>query len=41
MHLRFIESFLLTASGKAQKFVPRDQLIKELGLESVAEMKTA
>ncbi|MFN0112197.1 MAG: AMP-binding protein [Blastocatellia bacterium] len=40
-HFRFIETFPLTASGKVQKFVLRDQLIKELGLENVAEMKTA
>ncbi|MGH9799782.1 MAG: AMP-binding protein, partial [Blastocatellia bacterium] len=38
---RFVESFPLTASGKVQKFVLRDQLIKEMGLENVAEMKTA
>ncbi len=38
---RFIEAFPLTASGKVQKFVLRDQLIKELGLENVAGMKTA
>ncbi|MBP6824825.1 MAG: AMP-binding protein [Acidobacteria bacterium] len=40
-HFRFIEAFPLTASGKVQKFVLRDQLIKELGLENVAGMKTA
>ncbi|MBS1786737.1 MAG: AMP-binding protein [Acidobacteria bacterium] len=38
---RFVEAFPLTASGKVQKFVLRDQLIKEMGLETVAEMKTA
>jgi len=38
---RFIEAFPLTASGKVQKFVLRDQLIKEMGLENVAGMKTA
>ena len=38
---RFVESFPLTASGKVQKFVLRDQLIKEMGLENVARMKTA
>ncbi len=38
---RFIETFPLTASGKVQKFVLRDQLIKEMGLENVAGMKTA
>ncbi len=38
---RFVESFPLTASGKVQKFVLRDQLIQEMGLENVAGMKTA
>lgn len=38
---RFVEAFPLTASGKVQKFVLRDQLIKEMGLEGVAGMKTA
>ena len=40
-HFRFVESFPLTASGKVQKFVLREQLIKEMGLENVAGMKTA
>lgn len=40
-HFRFVEAFPLTASGKVQKFVLRNQLIKELGLENVAGMKTA
>lgn len=38
---RFVESFPLTASGKVQKFVLRDQLIKELELENIAGLKTA
>ncbi len=38
---RFVETFPLTASGKVQKFVLREQLIKEMGLEDVAGMKTA
>ena len=38
---RFVEAFPLTASGKVQKFVLRDQLIKEMGLETIAGMKTA
>jgi len=38
---RFMEAFPLTASGKVQKFVLRDQLIKEMGLETLAGMKTA
>jgi fatty-acyl-CoA synthase len=38
---RFVEAFPLTASGKVQKFVLRETLIKEMGLESVASIKTA
>ncbi len=38
---RFVESFPLTASGKVQKFVLREMLIKEMGLEDVVNMKTA
>jgi fatty-acyl-CoA synthase len=37
----FIESFPLTASGKVQKFVLRERAIKTLGLEEVAQTKTA
>jgi fatty-acyl-CoA synthase len=40
-YICFVESYPLTASGKVQKFVLRDQLIQELGLENVAAMKTA
>lgn len=40
-YFRFVEAYPLTMSGKVQKFVLRDQLIKELGLENVAELKTA
>lgn len=39
--VRLIESFPLTASGKVKKFELREQLIKELGLENVAGVKTA
>jgi fatty-acyl-CoA synthase len=38
---RFVESFPLTASGKVKKFELREQLIKEMGLENVATIKTA
>lgn len=38
---RFVAAFPLTMSGKVQKFVLRDQLIKELELEHVTELKTA
>lgn len=39
--VRLIESFPLTASGKVKKFELREQLIKEMGLENVASIKTA
>jgi fatty-acyl-CoA synthase len=39
--VRFIESFPLTASGKVKKFELREQLIKEMGLENVAGIRTA
>ncbi|HEU0178229.1 MAG TPA: AMP-binding protein [Blastocatellia bacterium] len=39
--VRFVESFPLTASGKVKKFELREQLIKEMGLENVAGIKTA
>ncbi len=40
-YFRFVDSFPLTGSGKVQKFVLREQAIKELGLEDVASIKTA
>ncbi len=40
-YFQFVESYPLTASGKVQKFVLREQAIKELGLENVAKIKTA
>ena len=40
-YFQFVESYPLTASGKVQKFVLREQAIKELGLEEVAKTKTA
>jgi len=40
-YFQFVESYPLTASGKVQKFVLREQAIKTLGLEDVAKMKTA
>jgi fatty-acyl-CoA synthase len=40
-YFRFVESYPLTGSGKVQKFVLREQAIKELGLEDVAKIKTA
>ena len=40
-YIRFVTAFPLTASGKVQKFVLKEQLIKELGLEDVAKLKMA
>ena len=36
-----MESYPLTGSGKVQKFVLREQAIKTLGLEEVANTRTA
>jgi fatty-acyl-CoA synthase len=38
---RFMQSFPLTASGKVKKFELREHLIKEMGLENAAGLKTA
>ncbi len=38
---RFIEAFPLTPSGKVKKFELREMLIKEMGLEGIAGLKTA
>jgi fatty-acyl-CoA synthase len=40
-YFQFVESYPLTASGKVQKFVLREQAIKTLGLEEVAKTRTA
>lgn len=40
-YFQFVASFPLTGSGKVQKFVLREQAIKTLGLEHVAQIKTA
>ncbi len=40
-YFKFVTSYPLTASGKIKKFELRQQLIKELGLEEVARVKTA
>lgn len=34
-YIRFVEAFPMTASGKAQKFLMREQMVKELGLTAV------
>jgi fatty-acyl-CoA synthase len=40
-YFKFTDAYPLTASGKIQKFILRDQAIKELGLEAVAAHRTA
>lgn len=40
-YFKFVTSYPMTASGKVQKFILREQAIKELGLEAAATTKTA
>jgi fatty-acyl-CoA synthase len=40
-YFQFVDAYPLTASGKVQKFVLRDRAIKALGLEEVANVRTA
>jgi fatty-acyl-CoA synthase len=40
-YFQFVDAYPLTASGKVQKFVLREQAIRDLGLEEVAKTKTA
>jgi fatty-acyl-CoA synthase len=40
-HVLFVDKFPLTASGKIQKFLLRDQAIKELHLEKYTNIETA
>ena len=40
-HIKFVTEFPLTASGKVKKFELRAQLIRELGLEKLHEIRTA
>ena len=40
-YIKFVEEFPLTISGKVQKFRMREISVKELGLESEAEIETA
>jgi fatty-acyl-CoA synthase len=40
-YFKFVTEYPLTASGKIKKFELREQLIKELGLEEAARVKTA
>ena len=40
-YFQFVESYPMTASGKVQKFILRENAIKTLGLEEVTRMRTA
>ena len=40
-YFQFVQSYPMTASGKVQKFVLREQAIKTLGLEEATRTKTA
>ncbi|HXZ04763.1 MAG TPA: hypothetical protein VEH81_08005 [Ktedonobacteraceae bacterium] len=40
-YFQFVESYPMTASGKVQKFVLREQAIRVFGLEEIAKTKTA
>ncbi|HLW00855.1 MAG TPA: AMP-binding protein [Ktedonobacterales bacterium] len=40
-YFKFVAAYPMTASGKVQKFVLREQAIQELGLEAVAKTRTA
>ena len=40
-HVRFVDAFPMTVSGKVQKFIIRDQEIRERSLDEVARIRTA
>jgi fatty-acyl-CoA synthase len=40
-YFKFVESFPMTVTGKVQKYVMREQSIRELGLEGAASIRTA
>jgi fatty-acyl-CoA synthase len=40
-HIKFVDTFPTTVTGKVQKFIMREQSIKELGLETAAAVITA
>jgi fatty-acyl-CoA synthase len=40
-HIRLVDAFPMTVTGKIQKFKIREMEIKELGLEGVAQIQTA
>jgi fatty-acyl-CoA synthase len=40
-YVKFVDNFPMTVTGKIQKFIMRDQSVKELGLEAAAAVETA
>ncbi len=40
-YVKFVDAFPMTVTGKVQKYLMREQSIKELGLEKVASIETA
>jgi fatty-acyl-CoA synthase len=40
-YVKFVDAFPMTVTGKVQKFLMRDESVKELGLESAAAVKMA
>ncbi len=40
-YVKFVDGFPMTVTGKVQKFIMRDQSVKELGLEAAAAVKMA
>jgi fatty-acyl-CoA synthase len=40
-YIQFVQSYPMTASGKVQKFVLREQAIESLGLQEIARIRTA
>jgi fatty-acyl-CoA synthase len=40
-HIRLVQEFPMTVTGKIQKFVMREKMIEELGLKDAAEIQTA
>jgi fatty-acyl-CoA synthase len=39
--VKFVEAFPMTVTGKIQKFVMREESVKELGLEDAQAIKMA
>lgn len=41
MHIRIVSEFPMTVTGKIQKFVMRETMVRDLGLEQASEIQTA